>query len=122
MVALGIREAPLRIWNCDGKNLSLKLSQNWPGSISCVYSGDVDGDGQMELFTAGTARNETDAYPSMIVWNWDGSSLSLKARVDGIPTTAVCVNDVDRDGKKEIISVSRFNNTGKYGAKLYLWN
>jgi LPXTG-motif cell wall-anchored protein len=118
----GNREAPLRIWNWDGKNLSLKLGQNWLGSISCVYSGDVDGDGQMELFTAGTERNETGACPSLIVWNWDGSSLSPKARVDGIPTTAVCVNDVDRDGKKEIISVGRFNNTGRYGAKLYLWS
>src|SRR3989337_693698 len=50
------RDAPLRIWTWDGKNVTLELKENWPGNINCVFAGDLDGDGQLELLTSGSVR------------------------------------------------------------------
>jgi len=47
------REAPLKIWNWNGENLTVEVEHNWPGSISFVYAADVDSDGKSELITSG---------------------------------------------------------------------
>jgi len=117
------REAPLRIWSWDGQNITLENKQNWPGNINCVYANDVEGDGKLELLISGSIRNETGTFSLLKVCNWDGSSLSLKASVEGVSTSDVFVKDVDKDGVQEILSVGRFNITGQYaGAKLYIWH
>jgi hypothetical protein len=117
------REAPFRIWNWDGQNLTLEYQQNWPGNINCVYADDIDGDGKTELTISGNIRNETGTYPSLRVSNWDGATLSLKTSVEGVATSDIFVKDVDKDGLKEILTVGRFNlSEDNAGSKLNVWS
>ena len=116
------REAPLKIWKWNGQNLTLKTKHNWPGNINCVYAADVDSDGQFELLTSGYMSNDSGSYPSLRVWRWDGTSLALRASVEGIPTSSIFVSDLDRDGVQEIVTVGRFNSTSQHGAKLCVWH
>ena len=117
------REAPLRIWTWNSQSIMLEYEQNWPGTINCVYANDIDEDGKIELMISGTIRNQTGTFSSLKVCNYDGSSLSIKARVESISTSDVFVKDVDKDGVNEILSVGRFNVSGQYaGAKLNVWN
>jgi hypothetical protein len=116
------RDAPLRIWTWNGKNVTLELKQNWPGNINCVFASDVDGDGQVELLTSGSLRNKTGSYSSLRVWSYDGASLTLRSSVEGTSTSAIFVSDLDQDGTQEIITVGRFNNTTQNGARLCLWH
>jgi hypothetical protein len=118
----GLREAPLRIWNWNGQNLTLELKQNWSGNINCVYASDVDGDGQPELLTGGSIRNESGVYSAISVWQPNGSALYLRGRVEGVSVTALCASDVNQDGKQEIISVGRLEVQGKYGARIDIWD
>jgi hypothetical protein len=115
------REAPLRIWTWDGRNITLEFSQGWPGNINCVFAGDLDGDGQLELLTSGTVRNQTASYSSLRVWSYDGASLTLKSSVEGKYTSAIFVSDLNLDGACEIITIGRFNNASQYGAQICLW-
>ena len=112
------REAPLRIWTWNGKNVTLELKQNWAGNINCVFASDVDGDGQVELLTSGTVRNQTGSYSSLIVWSYDGASLTLRSSVEGTSTSAIFVSDLDRDGTQEILTVGRFNENNISG---WIW-
>ena len=117
------REAPLRIWTWNSQSIMLEYEQNWSGTINCVYANDIDEDGKIELMISGTIRNQTGTFSSLKVCNYDGSSLSIKARVESISTSDVFVKDVDKDGVNEILSVGRFNVSGQYaGAKLNVWN
>ena len=114
--------APLRIWTWDGKNISLELSQGWPGYINCVFAGDLDGDGQLELLTSGSVWNQTGSYSSLRVWSYDGASLTLISNVEGTPTSAIFVSDLNSDGACEVITIGRFNNASQYGARICLWD
>ena len=117
-----LREAPLKIWNWDGENVTLKAEHGWSGTINCVYAADVDGDGKFELLTSGSIRNDSGTFPSLRVWSWDGESVTLRASVEGVLTSAFFVYDVDHDEAVEIVSVGRFINPGQYGAKLCVWS
>ena len=116
------RDAPLRIWTWNGKNVTLELKENWHGNINCVFASDVDGDGQVELLSSGSVRNQTGSYSSLRVWSYDGASLTLRSSVEGTSTSAIFVSDLDRDGTQEILTVGRFNNTSQNGARLCLWH
>jgi hypothetical protein len=105
-----IRAAPLKIWNWDGKNLSLEGNYSWPGNIGNVFAGDADGDGKTEIITTGSVINDTGTYRSLRIWAWNGESLVLKGSYEGNPLGPVYVSDVDGDGKPEIVSVGSSSN------------
>jgi hypothetical protein len=115
------REAPLKIWNWNGQNITLETEHNWPGNINCVYDADVDNDGKIELLTSGNVINDSGTYPSLRAWSYDGKSLTLMSSVEGVGTSAISAGDVNSDGKPEIITIGRFNSTSQYGAKLFVW-
>jgi hypothetical protein len=104
------RSAPLKIWNWDGKNLTLEKSYSWTGNIRCVYAGDADGDGKIELVTAGSMTNSTGNYPSLRIWTWDGETLALRGSYEGKTLGSVSVGDADGDGEPEIIAVGTCSN------------
>ena len=116
--------APFKIWNWNGKNVTLEKSHNWTGNIGCVYAGDADGDGKTELITAGGMTNSTGSYSSLRVWTWDGETLVLRGSYEGKSVSTVSVDDVDTDGKPEIITVGRFTNGTQSVAQLsiFRWN
>ena len=73
-------EAPLKIWNWNGQNVTLKASANWIGNILCLYAADVDGDNNVEIITAGSYRNETGNYTTLCMRIWRLSNQRVKPK------------------------------------------
>jgi hypothetical protein len=104
----GPREAPLRLWNWNGNQVTLKASENWLGSIACGYAYDLTGDNVLEVITAGSCTNEAgDATVCLRVWGWTNKQLNLKAHYQGVEINSVAVRDLNNDGMPEIITVGR---------------
>jgi hypothetical protein len=113
----------LRIIELKRGKLQLETRVNWPGmgwaEVNAVYADDVDGDGNTEIIAAGSTTKAETASSGRIqyttkaqamVYNWDGTSLALRAsriwKLGPYPNAevnAVCAADIDGDGKKEII-------------------
>jgi hypothetical protein len=114
-------QAPLMIWNWDGKNVTLELSYKWPGSLRAISAADLDNDGIVELITAGTYRNETGSVNTLRIWNWDNTELVLKAQFDDKAVSAMFVADLDKDGVPELLTVGRLVKDNKTTAQMTTW-
>lgn len=115
-------EAPLKMWRWDGQNVVLKANQIWNGSVGCVYADDADGDGSVEVFTAGSTRNDTSFFSSFRVWQWSDEDLSLKVEYKGASISSIYVSDLDSDGVQEILSVGSLRKESGNIAQLCLWH
>jgi hypothetical protein len=117
-------EAPLKIWNWNGQNVTLKASANWIGNILCLYAADVDSDNKVEIVTAGSYRNETGNYTTscMRIWRLNNQELSLKAHYEGAAVSSIFVSDLDKDGISEIITVGRLRKNSLSTGQLCLWH
>jgi len=117
-------EAPLKIWSWDGQNVTLEASANWRGNIRCLYAADVDGDKNVEIITAGSFRNETDNHTSscLRIWRLNNQELILEAQYEGTLVRSISVNDVDRDGKPEIVTVGELRKNSLSTGQLCLWH
>ena len=113
--------APLRIWSWKGQNLTLEKGENWPGNIRCVYAGDADGDGEIEILTAGRLSNNTGSVSSLRFWSWNGQNLVLRGSYAGISVSSIFVGDVDRDNMPEILTVGTAYNISQSSAQLSVW-
>ncbi len=103
-----VSEAPLKVWNWNGQNVTLKASTGWNGSIYCLYAADVDQDGKVDILCGGSFRNETgNSTSSMRVLNLSNGLLDLKAHYEGIPVNSIFVSDVDKDGTNDLLTVGR---------------
>ena len=114
-------EAPLKIWNWDGTDFTIEYSYSWAGVISAIYAADLDGDGSTELITGGTVTNGTGSYPSLRIWSYDGEVLVLKDSHEGTGASSIFVSDLNKDGKPEILTVSRVLSGTSYSAQLCVW-
>jgi hypothetical protein len=113
--------APLRIWSWNGQNLTLEKGENWPGNIGCVWAADADGDGKVEILTAGSLSTNTGSVSSLRIWNWNGQNLVLRGSYDGISASSIFVGDVDNDNMPEILTVGRAYSTSQPTAQLSIW-
>ena len=113
--------APLKIWNWNGQNITLEKGENWPGNIRCVYAGDSNGNGEVEILTAGSLGNNTGSVSSLRMWNWNGQSLVLKGSYSEISVSSIFVGDVDKDNMPEILTVGRAYNASQPSAQLSVW-
>jgi len=113
--------APFKIWNWDGTNLTLEKNYSWTGNIGCVYAGDADGDGKIEIITAGRLTNSTNSVSSLRIWRWNGQDLVLKGSYEDISVNAIFVGNVDKGNKPEIVTVARAYNTTQSPAQLSVW-
>jgi parallel beta-helix repeat protein len=63
--------AQLRVWSFNGPTLTLDASQEsvdeW---ADAVFAFDVDGDGTIEIITAGVAYDETYIYEQLKIWSF----------------------------------------------------
>ena len=114
-------EAPLRIWNWNGENFTCEKSHNWAGSIRSIYAGDSDGNGLNEIITAGRITNTTGSYNSLRVWSYDGETLVLKGSYEGIAISSIFINDLDKDGAPEILTVGGVSDDVQSSAQLCIW-
>jgi len=121
----------LRVWNWNGTTMALERSHEWfTLSNTYVYSvfvDDVDEDGVREIITGGRAYDGTWDNGQLRVWNWDGTTLTLEKSQEWFLTTGACVesvlvDDVDRDGVKEIVSGGYAAVLGRLNGQLRVWN
>jgi hypothetical protein len=115
-------QAPLKVWNWDGHNVTLKASIKWNGSIACLYAADLDGDNIAEIITSGSFRNEAGNNTSSLrIWNMRNGELNLEAHFEGTSINSLFVSDADKDGTPEILSVGRLPNSNLNTSQLSLW-
>jgi hypothetical protein len=77
--------------------------------VSKVKIGDVDGDGSPEIVTGGFAYDGDKVDAQLRIWNWNGQALILEksqewTTQDIVQVVGVSINDVDGDGRKEIVT------------------
>jgi hypothetical protein len=101
--------------------------------VNNVKIGDVDGDGTSEIITAGFAYDGEKIAAQLTIWNWNGQDLTLEGTQewttqDIVEARALSINDVDGDGRKEIITsgVSALSGSFTSGApewaQLRVWS
>ena len=116
----------LRIWEWNGEDFSLKANEEWrlkddiygpniaggvQGNtvVNNVKVGDVDDDGVPEIITGGFTYDGEKTVAQLRIWNWNGQSLTLERSQewdtqDIVEVKTISLNDVDSDGRKEIIT------------------
>ena len=133
----------LRIWSWNGETLTLEKSQEWQmaegtalnivGRVmgntiaAAVKISDVDGDGVPEIVTGGFTYDGIRANGQLRIWSWDGETLALEKSHEWYnfnltEVKSLSIEDVDGDGKQEILA-SGFVWNGTHGlAQLNVWN
>ena len=116
----------LRIWQWDGEELLLKANEEWRlvedsygvtvtgdpmGNtlVENVKTGDVDGDGIIEIVTGGFAYDGQQMNAQLRIWNWNGLNLALEKSHewfinDITEIKAIALDDVNGDGNTEILT------------------
>jgi hypothetical protein len=125
----------LRVWQIDGSNLSLQANVEWrlqdiayasdvAGNpmgntiVNNVKIADVDQDGTQEILTGGFTYDGEKVKGQLRIWNWTNGALNLEAseefaELDITEVKSITVNDVDADGKPEVVTSGV---TAGYGA------
>ncbi len=116
-------DAPLRIWNWDGQKVTLEASKNWIGGINCVSAGDLNGDGAVEIITAGSIRNQTGySTTSLKIWRFESQELTFITEYDGISINSLFAADLDGDGTLELITVGGYSGGSVVSGQLCIWH
>jgi len=114
---------PLRIWNWNGQTVTLEVAQNWKGSISCVYAADLNGDGTVEIITAGSSRNQTgQPTTSLKIWQFKDQELTFVTEYERISINSLVVADLNNDGALELVSVGGYSSDSKVSGQLCIWH
>ena len=106
--------AEMTIWSVDSQSNLNQLAQTaWlnPSPTSNLESahvatGDIDGDGTVDIATAGYTSQSTGYYGTLRVWSLQGSIIMLnKAYVypSRSQLLAITVGDVDKTGRQDVI-------------------
>jgi hypothetical protein len=124
----------LRVWQFNGTTLDLKANSEWrkvdgysldvAGNVmgnTLAYNvkiSDVDGDGVPEILTGGCTYNGNQVEGQLRIWNWTSDGLNLEksqewVTLDITELKSISINDVDADGKKEIVTSG---GTAGYGS------
>jgi len=103
--------------------------------VNNLKVGDVDGDGASEIVTGGFAYDGEKVNAQLRIWNYSGQTLALEksqewATKDVSEVKAVSLNDVDGDGRIEIVTSGvtaaqgsfAENATDKELAQLRVWS
>jgi len=112
---LKIQCATLRICTWNGTALEWETSNQWytysNTTASDLTTGDIDGDGKLEIVTCGYQQTADTYNVQLRIWTWRQEILTLKLSVEGglaeppLPTLGrtVTIADVDGDGANEIV-------------------
>ena len=117
----------------------LEAEQNWPDTYgsggTCIHGGhnlvvaDVDEDGVKELITGGSSYNylpdgsKTSRWAPLKIWSWNGKNITLE-KSQSWPGNINCVfaEDVDGDGRTEIITAGRVAIDSGNSTSLQIWS
>ena len=113
------------VWQFDGTDLSMKANAEWrmvdgysvdnAGNVMGntmahnVKVGDVDDDGFPEIVTGGFTYDGEKVQGQLRIWNWTGDILNLEKSQEWMTSDitelkSISINDVDGDGKIEIVT------------------
>jgi hypothetical protein len=142
----------IQIWHWNREELSSVADEEWrlkDGGYGLTISGgvmgntlvnnlkvgDVDGDGASEIVTGGFAYDGEKVNAQLRIWNYSGQTLALEksqewATKDVSEVKAISLNDVDADGRMEIVTSGvtaaqgsfAENATDKELAQLRVWS
>ena len=94
-------------------------------NVVSMAVGDVNGDNQIEIVTAGTYFDGLRYNAQLIVWN----SSNLAAEnvkswywINDTEISSVAIGDVDADGKQEIVTGGAYFDGTFWNAQLIVWN
>jgi hypothetical protein len=124
------------IWHFNGESFSRKDNYEWrmidngysvdvAGNpfgntmVANVKVGDVDGDGVSEIVTGGFTYDGAKVEGQLRIWNWNDGVLKLEKSQEWISSditqvSSISINDVDGDGKTEIVSYGVFAGYGSF--------
>ena len=141
----------LNVWQWDGQTFSLIAVEEWrmvdgyalnsaggpQGNTIAkhVKVADVDGDSVPEIVTSGFTYDGTKVEGQLRIWNWSGGVLNLEKsqeweNLDITEPRSMSINDVDGDGKKEIVTSGYTTGYGSFAvnaedksrAELKVWS
>jgi exo-beta-1,3-glucanase (GH17 family) len=119
--------AQIVIWNASTLTAEKTKAWYWTANttINSLAIGDVNGDGQTEIVTAGSYFDNSRNVAQLVVWN--GSSLeaeNIKTWYWTGDTTinSVAIGDVDGDGQTEIVTAGNYFDGTRNNAQLVEWN
>ncbi len=132
-------DGQLCVWNWTGQTVALETSYEWTSEAvteaKSITLNDVDGDGSTEIVTSGVtagqnsfAENATvKELAQLKIWNWNGTTLSMKQSNDWTVGEGVCAwnvasGDVDKDGTVEIITVGCMYVTNMCDPDMRIWS
>ncbi len=123
--------------NAQNNALILEWEQHWPtygvgGTCNFgthnFFVGDVDADGVVELVTGGMTysgdyHGASEVEAPFGIWNWDGQNFTLEAYHPwkGLLRT-IHADDLDGNGKPEIITGGYVSNTTDSSSLIQVWN
>jgi hypothetical protein len=103
--------------------------------VNNVKVADADGDGYPEVVTGGFTYDGAKARAQLRIWNWTNDVLNLEksqewATLDITELKSISINDVDLDGKKEIVTSGATCGYGSFAenapdksrAELKIWS
>jgi len=124
----------MKIWNYDGSVLNLEKSETvesgitgWGRGIQDCNIADVDNDGDLEIVTTGDLLDGGIRTAQLMIWSWDGSTLTLEKSTSWVTGSiarvmGVTIDDVDKDGQVEIVTTGEANSWSSIEAQLRIWN
>jgi outer membrane protein assembly factor BamB len=119
--------AQLVVWNSSSLEPEQVAAWYWTDNttINSVATGDVDGDGGMEIVTGGYYFDGTRKVAQLVVWN--SSNLAVKGVTTWYWTNNTAINsvalgDVDDDDQAEIVTGGYYNDDIRNIAQLVVWN
>ncbi len=134
--------AQLAAWKWSGTELALQAKVECcdaNGTANSVFSGDIDGDGTIEVATAGYTNGFNASKGQLRIWKINGDTFSMQASTEwqmvegtmlnsaGNPQGNTMVNsvkiaDVDGDGVSEIVTGGFTYDGVKVDGQLRVWN
>ncbi len=141
----------VRVWQFDGTDLSMKANAEWrmvdgysvdnAGNVMgntmahTVEVGDLDADGFLEIVTGGFTYDGEKIQGQLRIWNWTGDILNLEKSQEWMTSDitelkSISINDVDGDGKIEIVTSGSSAGYGSFAqdaadkaqAQIRVWN
>jgi hypothetical protein len=87
--------------------------------VNNVKVGDVDDDGSPEIITGGFAFDGEKVVAQLRIWIWNGQDLTLEGTKewttqDIAEIRGLSINDVDSDGRKEIVTSGITATSGSF--------
>jgi hypothetical protein len=94
-------------------------------NIAAIATGDVNGDGNMEIVTAGYYNDGLRWIAQLVVWNAANNAvINLKTWywTSDTQISSVAIGDVNGDGQNEIVTGGSYFDGTRWIAQLVVWN